>query len=126
VRISGTEPLRPGAFIVIEVAFGRGADPRIELKGRVAWVSSGVSPNQTLAGVRVYHDQEDAQLVLCSLMCAGLKRAAGIAAMRDRHFLYAEWKLAALAASEAAASTRTWRNRATVSLRNDLAAAGAV
>lgn len=126
VQINAPDSLVPGAFVVLEVPMGRQRDSVIELKGRVAWALGGATPDRGIAGVRIYHDEEDAQLVLCALMCAGLKRAAGIAAMRDRHFIYAEWKLAALAASEAAASTRTWRDRATVSLRNALAGAGAV
>jgi hypothetical protein len=36
-------------------------------------------------------DEHDAMIALTELVCAGLKRAAGIRALRDRHFRYVEW-----------------------------------
>jgi hypothetical protein len=98
--------LERSRHILVAIEEPAGSGKAIELKGQVAWVRP--TKNGFEVGIRVYEDEFDVHVVLCALVCAGLKKAAAIAQLRDRHFLYVEWKLASLAATEAAATERDW------------------
>ncbi|GMU93774.1 MAG: hypothetical protein AMXMBFR4_28320 [Candidatus Hydrogenedentota bacterium] len=107
MRIETTVAPRCGQHILIEFDEPCGSGKVAELKGRVAW--SQTTQGGFEVGIRIYEDEYDVHVILCALVCAGLKKAAAIAQLRDRHFLYVEWKLASLAATEAAAADRDQR-----------------
>lgn len=107
ICVALSQPLVRGELLMLEVDEPKHGDGVVELKGRVVWCRK--MGNEYHAGIRVYHDESDVRVALCALMCAALKRQAAIASLRDRHFLYAEWKLAALAASEE--SGWVWKKR---------------
>ena len=88
-------PLSPGQFIVLQAEISGG----VEMKGCVTWVRS--LNGGFRAGIRVYHDEPGARVALCAMTCAALKVQAAISELRERHFRYAEWKLAAIAAGDA-------------------------
>ncbi|MDZ4860076.1 MAG: PilZ domain-containing protein [Candidatus Hydrogenedentes bacterium] len=104
-----TFPLPVGHHVMLEVKEPRRGEGSVELKGRVAWcVRDGMGYR---AGVKVYQDDCDVRIVLSALMCAALKTQAAIARLRNTHFVYVEWKLAALAASEGAGPSGIWKKR---------------
>ncbi|MBM3290665.1 MAG: PilZ domain-containing protein [Candidatus Hydrogenedentes bacterium] len=104
-----SQPLARGQRVMLEVDEPKRGDGSVEMKGQVAWCVP--SAGGFRAGVRVYHDVADVRVALCALMCAALKQQAAVAAMRDRHFIYAEWKLAALEANDGA--NWIWKKRET-------------
>lgn len=107
MRVETSVTPRCGQHILIEMDEPRGSGKVAELKGRVVWRRATEGAFEV--GIRIYEDEYDVHVVLCALVCAGLKKAAAIAQLRDRHFLYVEWKLASLAATEAAAAERDLR-----------------
>jgi len=82
-------PIQAGQRIVIDVEAPRAESGSIEFLGKVAWCSAVAGGYRV--GVRVFEDIHDVKIALTELVCAGLKRAAGIRAMRDRHFLRVEY-----------------------------------
>ena len=109
LSVAVSEPIPRGRWVMLEVDEPKRGDGAVEMKGQVVWCARDGEAYR--AGVRVYHDEADVRVALCALMCAALKKQAAVADLRDRHFIYAEWKLAALAASEAAGSSWVWKKR---------------
>ncbi|NUM52885.1 MAG: PilZ domain-containing protein [Candidatus Hydrogenedentes bacterium] len=114
-----SHPLREGQRVMLEVDEPKRGDGTVELKGRVAWCEKCADGYR--AGIRVYHDEGDARVALCALMCAALKQQAAVADLRNRHFIYAEWKLVSLAANEEPHWIWKKRERLTGAMRNVLA-----
>ena len=121
LSVAVSHALASGQRVMLEVDEPKHGSGAVEMKGQVVWCRKDGDAYH--AGIRVYHDETDVRVALCALMCAALKQQAAIASLRDRHFIYAEWKLAALAASDAAGSSWVWkkRERLTGAMRNALA-----
>jgi len=100
-------PVAAQQKVMVEVVEPTRGDGTVVVTGRVVWC--GPCAGGYRAGVRIYHDEPDVRVALCALMCAALKRQAAVASMRDRHFIYVEWKLAALDANQG--PQRIWRRR---------------
>ncbi len=98
-------PLLAGQPIVIDVDAPKPDAGSIEFLGKVAWCVPTTLGYRV--GVRVYEDIHDVKIALTELVCAGLKSAAGIREMRDRHFLHVEYGRRAVPASEPA--QRVWK-----------------
>ncbi|MCC6797551.1 MAG: PilZ domain-containing protein [Candidatus Hydrogenedentes bacterium] len=108
-----------GQRLMLDVIVPKAGDRAIELKGRVAWCEQTADGYR--AGIRVYHDEETVRVALCTLMCAALKKQAAVADIRNRHFIYVEWKLAALDANEEPGKILRKRDRVKHAVRNVLA-----
>lgn len=119
IRIVLAQPLPTGQLLMLEVDEPKHGEGVVELKGRVIWCRQ--MGNEYHAGIQVYRDEAEVRVALCALMCAALKRQAAIASLRDRHFLYAEWKLAALAANEEPGWVWKKRERAVHAAPNKMA-----
>lgn len=121
MSIALTQPMAKGQRVMLEVDEPKRGEGALEMKGEVVWCRQVGDAYR--AGIRVYHDESDVRVALCALMCAALKAQAAIADLRNRHFIYAEWKLAALAASDAAGSDWVWKKRERLkgAVRNALA-----
>lgn len=119
ICVSLTHPLEKGQRVMLNIDRPKHGDGTVELKGRVAWSEQAGTGYR--AGIRVYHDEADARVALCALMCAALKKQAAVADLRERHFVYAEWKLAALAANDEPNWISKKRDRVKHAVRNVLA-----
>ncbi|MCC6154777.1 MAG: PilZ domain-containing protein [Candidatus Hydrogenedentes bacterium] len=108
-----------GQRLMLDVVAPKSGDRAIELKGRVAWCEQTADGYH--AGIRVYHDDTTVRFALCTLMCAALKKQAAVADIRNRHFIYVEWKLAALDASEEPTRVLRKRDRVKHAVRNVMA-----
>lgn len=119
ISVALSRSLAVGQRVMLEVDEPKRGDGMVEMKGRVAWCEE--CGDGFRAGIRVYHDEADVRLALCALMCAALKEQAAIADLRNRHFIYAEWKLASLAANDEPHWIWKKRDRLTGAMRNALA-----
>lgn len=119
LSVTLSQPLVKGQRIMLEVDEPKHGEAVIEMKGLIVWCHEAGGVYR--AGIRVYDDESDVRVALCALMCAALKKQAAIASLRDRHFIYAEWKLAALAASEEPGMVWKKRERLNGAMRNALA-----
>lgn len=107
VRVS--HELAVGQRLMLEVDEPKRGEGSVELKGRVAWCRR--DENGFRAGIHVYLDTADVRIVLCALMCAALKKQAAVADLRNRHFIYVEWKLAALDANPEPGTSAIWNSK---------------
>jgi hypothetical protein len=99
-----------GSLLMLDVENPSDSGKSVELKGRVVWVSEEGPEFQV--GIRVYQDVPDVRIVLCTLMCAALKKQAAVSKIRDRNFVYAEWKLAVVALeTDSGTSSAIWTAR---------------
>ena len=108
-----------GQRLMLDVTAPKPGDRTIELKGRVTWCEQTTEGYR--AGIRVHHDDTTVRVALCALMRAALKKQAAVADIRDRHFIYAEWKLIALAANDEPNWMVKKRERVKHAVRNVLA-----
>lgn len=104
-----THPFASGQRLMLKVR-GQGRDGELELKGFVVWSAPANTPGLYRTGVRVYHDAFETQVALCAVICAGLKKAAEVAELRDRRCGILEWKLATMETNATAAESNDgWR-----------------
>lgn len=98
--------LLPGQPIVLDVEAPRPGSGSIEFLGKVVWCRPAAGGYRV--GIRVYGDDHDVRVALTELVCEGFKRAAGIRAVRDRHFKYVEYGRRA-ASVETTPSSSVWK-----------------
>lgn len=119
ICITLTHAVAIGQRLMLDVVAPKAGDRSIELKGRVAWCEQTADGYR--AGIRVYHDDTTVRVALCTLMCAALKKQAAVADIRNRHFIYVDWKLAALDANDEPSRILKKRDRVKHAVRNVLA-----
>ena len=119
ICIALTHAVAIGQRLMLDVIAPKPGDRAIELKGRITWCVQ--TDEGYRAGIRVYHDDATVRVALCTLMCAALKKQTAVADIRNRHFIYVEWKLAALDANEEPGKILRKRDRVKHAVRNVLA-----